>query len=1084
MSILWDKIRSYLEGSPSLNELRRRIDEGGWGITGPAESSKAVILSFLFKSTGRPLLWLVATPEEAERQKDNLSSILGQEAVEHWACWEIMPGEPRTPDVELVGSRLECLRALSQNRPVVVVASARSILQRTLSRASLERGTIELELGQHLDRDQLIERLTDSGYERQAAVSGIGEFAVRGSLLDIAGFGMPQPLRLEWDENDRLVSLRLFDSNDQRTREVRQQAVILPAVESAAGGRLLWQYLPPEALIVWDEPGEVMSEFEGSDEEAETFGDDPRWGTSREAMEWLRSRDKLMLTSGGGFGVAEGQRPREVVRISMPPVEPFLSNLKLFKERLGRLLQEGQDIWVLTDTPGQLERMQEILSESDLSSSVFLAVAGLHSGFHFPEAALWVATEREIFARERRRRPRRFQKGSQALRSLDQLKPGDFMVHVDYGVCQYQGLVLQDMGGQPSECLSLLFRGGDRLYVPIDQMKRVQRYSSEEGYQPILSQLGSAQWQETKERVKRSAKDMAQELLAIYARRSSQPGRAFGPDTVWQREMEAAFPYQETPDQLQAVAEVKQDMESSKPMDRLLCGDVGYGKTEVAVRAAFKAVMDGCQVAVLAPTTVLVEQHYLTFQERMADFPVRLEMLSRFRRPAEQRAVVQALGRGEVDIVIGTHRLLQSDVVFKNLGLLIVDEEQRFGVAHKEKIKKLCSTVDVLTMTATPIPRTLHLSLLGVRDVSNIETPPRDRLAVVTEVVPWDEKKIQEAVYRELDRGGQVFFLHNRVQSIGAMAAMLQRLLPGVEMAVAHGQMKPRELERAMLAFNSRRYDLLLATTIIESGLDMPNVNTIIINRADRFGLAQLYQLRGRVGRSNRRAYAYLMVPKGGRVNETARQRLRIIEELSELGSGFKLALRDLEIRGAGNLLGREQHGHMMSVGFELYCQLLEEAVRELKGLTPIPQIDVKLDIDRQAMIPSEYIEEGEERIAFYRRLNRVESPRDIEAMAEEMRDRFGRLPPPAGNLLQAAGLRLMAARLGADRLEWRGHQINLYWPQGRQPSRQSLERLVGALPLPMEFVQGKTFIARISLGRDFTPERLWLNVWQALSEK
>jgi transcription-repair coupling factor (superfamily II helicase) len=488
--------------------------------------------------------------------------------------------------------------------------------------------------------------------------------------------------------------------------------------------------------------------------------------------------------------------------------------------------------------------------------------------------------------------------------------------------------------------------------------------------------------------------------------------------------------------------------------------------------------MDGAQAAVLAPTTVLAEQHFLTFRERMADFPVRIEMLSRFRKPSEQRAVARAAAEGEVDILIGTHRLLQNDVRFKKLGLLVVDEEQRFGVGHKERIKKLCASVDVLTMTATPIPRTLHMSLLGVRDVSNIETPPKDRLAVLTEVVPWDERKIREAVLRELERGGQVFFLHNRVQSINAMAAMLQRLLPGVEMVAAHGQMQPRELERAMLAFNSRRYDLLLATTIIESGLDMPNVNTIIINRADRFGLAQLYQLRGRVGRSNRRAYAYLMVPKGGRVNDNARKRLRIIEELSELGSGYQLALRDLEIRGAGNLLGREQHGHMMSVGFELYCQLLEEAVRELKGLTPIPQIDVRIETDRQAVIPADYVEEGDERIGFYRRLNRAEDPRSIEALADELRDRFGPAPQPAQRLLDVARLRLAAARLGADRLSWRGSSLVLGWPEGRDPTRQVLEQLVGAVALPIEFVGSKRFSAMISLGRDFSAAGLAAAIW------
>ncbi|HBE73958.1 MAG TPA: transcription-repair coupling factor [candidate division Zixibacteria bacterium] len=1078
--MLWDDIGGQVTASPPLRKLLQLAGSGAgrFGITGACESGKALAVSALFSENKRTILWLVPTPEEAERQRDNLAALLGEEAVRHWACWEILPGEEREPDEELVGSRMECLQALASGRPVIVVASARSLLQNTLSRGMFERLTLRLSLGQRIDRDQLPEQLVRSGFERQPAVAGIGDFAVRGSIIDIAGFGPPEPVRLELDEDDRIASLRHFSLADQRSTTRLEAAVILPGKEADPKGSPLPAHLPEDALVCWDEPGESLAGFEEVAEELETFGRDARYGLFADCRPMLESRRMVLMTSGAGFGVADLPQPEEAVRIPVRPVEPFMSNLKLLRERLEKLRSDGVRTLVLTDTPGQMERMREILDGFGPGFSQGLQLAGLHGGFHLPEAGLWAATEREIFARQRRRRTRRFQKGGGAIRSLDQLKFGDYMVHVDYGICRYQGLVQTDMGGQPAECLLLVFRDNDKLYVPIDQMKRVQRFSSEEGYQPALSKLGSGQWEETKARVKRAAKDMAQELLALYARRKSEPGRAFGPDTAWQRELEAAFPYEETADQSRAIEEVKSDMESEQPMDRLLCGDVGYGKTEVAVRATFKAVMGGAQAAVLAPTTVLAEQHYLTFRERMADYPVRIEMLSRFRRPAEQRAVARAVAAGEVDILIGTHRILQKDVSFKNLGLLVVDEEQRFGVGHKERIKRLCCSVDVLTMTATPIPRTLHMSLLGVRDVSNIETPPRDRLAVLTEVMPWDERRIQEAVQREVDRGGQVFFLHNRVQSIAAMAAMLARLLPGVEMVTAHGQMEPRELERAMLAFNSRRYDLLLATTIIESGLDMPNVNTIIINRADRFGLAQLYQLRGRVGRSDRRAYAYLMVPKGGRVNEVARKRLRIIEELSELGSGFKLALRDLEIRGAGNLLGREQHGHMMSVGFELYCQLLEEAVRELKGLTPIPQINVIIETDRRAVIPAEYVEEGDERINLYRRLNRAPDPGAVGELAGELADRFGPLPPPAERLVNVARLRLAAARLGADRLEWQGSNLTFRWPEGRDPSRQTLEHLIKTVALPIEFVAGRRFAAMISLGRDFEAavmaEALW----------
>lgn len=1064
-----------MSGAPAMLRLMELARAGvkTIGVTGTCESGKALVAAALFQSQRQPMLWMLPSPEEAERQRDNLNALLGGEWVRHWACWEIMPGEERSPDVELVGSRMECLWSLCSGRPAVVVASARSLLQKTLPPDEFKRKAMTLSLGHELDRDFLIQTLAEAGFERQGLVGGMGEFAIRGSIIDIAGFGLSEPVRLELDERDRIISLRRFNWDDQRSSASLEQAAILPFSEQTTNGACLLDYFPRGLTILWDEPGECLSAFEELREEMETYGQDGRFLSFGECQKDLNSRPLIYLTAGGGFGVADSAPCQETVRVPIQPVEPFLSNIKLLKERLGKLSSEGYRTLILADSQGQYERLREMLSQEAGLKEPEILVAGLHRGFCLPEAGLWAATEREIFARERRRQARRFIKGGSVIKSLDKLKYGDYMVHVDYGICQYQGLVKIDMDGAATECLLLLFRDGDKLYVPIEQMKRVQRYSSEEGYAPILSKLGSGQWEETKARVKKAARDMAQELLAIYAKRKSQPGHAFGPDTVWQRELEASFPYQETPDQLRAIAEIKQDMESDRPMDRLLCGDVGYGKTEVAVRAAFKAVMDGFQVAVLAPTTVLAEQHYLTFKERMAPFPVRIEMLSRFRSPAEQRAVVGAVREGRVDIIIGTHRLLQKDVSFLRLGLLIIDEEQRFGVAHKERLKKLCSSVDVLTMTATPIPRTLHMSLLGVRDVSNIETPPKDRLAVLTEVLPWDEKKIREAVLRELDRDGQVFFLHNRVQSISAMAALLARLLPGVEIATAHGQMPARELERAMLAFNSRRYDILVSTAIIESGLDMPNVNTIIINRADRFGLAQLYQLRGRVGRSDRRAYAYLIVPKGGAINEAAQKRLRIIEELSALGSGFQLALRDLEIRGAGNLLGREQHGHMMAVGFELYCQLLEEAVRELKGLTPVPQLEVRMEIDGQAMIPEDYVEEGQERIDFYRRLNRARELSGIDDIAAEMQDRFGPLPPPAAKLLDVARLRLTAAFLGCQRVVWRGNDLILTWPEDREPSRQKLEKLISSVALPMEFVSGKRFMARIFLGREVQVARL-----------
>jgi transcription-repair coupling factor (superfamily II helicase) len=1066
--MFWQTISQLINQSASFKKLFQLLpsDRSSLGLTGPAETGKALIVCSLLEKAEHPLLWLLPTEEEAERQRDNLIALLGEGRIKHWAAWDVMPGEEREPDLELLGSRIESLELLFTGSRGVVISSARALMQKTMAAHNFNQGRMDLALGQKLDRDELISKLVAGGYERQPAVSGFGEYAVRGSIIDVATLGNSQPLRLEISD-ETLASMRTFGLSDQLSTQKLEQAKILPCREDLQRSVLLLDHFPDGSLMLWDEPQESSMEWRQEAEEVLDFGADERFSNPREIVTRLEKHSRIFMTSGAGFGSFDGAEPANQIKIAIGPVEPFLSNLELLEQKLNKLEAESFVTHLLCDNSGQQGRLKEIISPEALAKVQGVEVAGLHAGFIFPEGRICAITEREIFARERHRRFRRFFKGGSAIRSLEALKSGDYMVHVDYGICQYKGLVDLDLNGQKTECLLLFFRDNDKLYVPIEHMKRVQRYSSEEGFVPVLSKLGSKAWEETKARVKKAAKDMAGELVALYAMRKSQAGHRFSEDTQWQKELEASFMYQETPDQLRALGEIKADMESDKPMDRLLCGDVGYGKTEVALRAAFKAAMDNKQVAVLVPTTVLCEQHYQTFKERLADYPVKVEMLSRFRRPADLKEAVKSIAAGGVDIAIGTHRLLQKDVKFKNLGLLVVDEEQRFGVAHKEKIKQFCQNVDVLTMTATPIPRTLHMSLLGVRDISNIETPPKDRLAIVTEMMPWNETKIKEVILRELDRGGQVFFLHNRVQSIGAMTALLSRLLPGAEIAYAHGQMDERELESVMLAFTARRYDVLVATTIIESGLDMPNVNTIIINRADRFGLAQLYQLRGRVGRSSKRAYAYMLVPKGGKMTDIARKRLRIIEELSELGSGFQLALRDLEIRGAGNLLGREQNGHMLSVGFDMYCQLLEEAVRELKGLPAISQINVTIEIEGQAIIPADYVEEPNERINLYRRLNKAADLAGIDRIAGELKDRFGEPPSPAQRLLTVARLRLAAASLGAVRLVWKGNVMEWWWPEDRDPTRELLEKVVSKVNLPLEFVSGKRFMVKMALGKD-----------------
>jgi transcription-repair coupling factor (superfamily II helicase) len=739
------------------------------------------------------------------------------------------------------------------------------------------------------------------------------------------------------------------------------------------------------------------------------------------------------------------------------------------------LAQEGYRNFILCDNEGQRERLSEILKPERgkeepsgavrplplTSYSLSLLVGSLSRGFIFPQARVAVFTDHEVFGRQRfRRRYRRFARGT-PIRDYLSLTPGDCVVHIRFGIGRYQGLARLTVDGRERDCLQVVYRDGDKLYVPLEEMKQVERYLAKEGHVPVLSRLGGTGWEQVKSRARKAVQAMARELLALYASRQAMQGFKYSSDTPWQKALEASFPYEETEDQLESTGAIKADMESERPMDRLLCGDVGFGKTEVAIRAAFKAVMDGKQVAILVPTTVLAEQHYGTFKERFKEFPVRVEMLSRFREPGAQKQVAKALGAGQVDVVIGTHRLLSRDIRFKDLGLLVVDEEQRFGVLAKERLKGLTlkegnwsagTPVDVLTMTATPIPRTLHFSLAGARDLSIIEDPPRDRLSVVTRVAPWDERLIVEAVLKEADRGGQVFFLHNRVESIEAMRAYLARILPGIRIAVAHGQMEERALEKTMSDFVNRRHDLLLATTIIESGLDMPNVNTMIVNRADKFGLAQLYQLRGRVGRSSRRAYCYLLIPASGKVTAEARKRLAVIEELSELGSGFRLALRDLEIRGAGNLLGAQQHGHMLAVGFDLYCRLLEETVRETKGLPPREEaLEPAVQVDWDAYLAEDYVPDSEERVALYRRLAAMRSLAELDELRAELSDRFGPVPEAGVSLLSIVELRLRGQAAGLEKISLRGSLLSLIFRDGL--TRDMTRLIVERVKLPLEFV-------------------------------
>ena len=809
----------------------------------------------------------------------------------------------------------------------------------------------------------------------------------------------------------------------------------------------LHAYLSPEAVIVWDEPPALAERALAlvGEEPSEGEGDiapllppvAERWASWEEFRERAQAWPAIVVSP---FPPApEGQPDTLSTRhIAVTSVDRYQGRISRFLEDLSAWRRQGERITLVARSEAQARRVQEILRDHDLGArlgrelpdpgGITLWTGGLSAGFRIAPLSLTVVTETEIFGARMLPRRRAHPKEALPFTSFADLKEGDYVVHVDHGIAKYLGLQQLAVGGQEGDFLHLQYSGSDTLYVPVSKLNLVQRYVGGDsgGDAPALDRLGGTSWAKAKERVRASVREMAGELLKLYAARQVLPGHAFAKDSPWQKEFEAAFPYEETPHQLQTILDVKRDMEAPRPMDRLVCGDVGYGKTEVALRAAFKAVMDGRQVVVLVPTTVLALQHYQTFSARFANFPVHVELLSRFRPGSEQRQVVRGLAEGGVDIVIGTHRLLQKDVQFHALGLVVVDEEHRFGVAAKEALKRLKREVDVLTLTATPIPRTLHMATLGVRDVSTIETPPEERLAIRTYVTSHDAQVITEAIQRELARGGQVFFVHNRVESIHSVARELKRLVPEARIAVAHGQQNEATLERIMVEFYLKKVDVLLCTTIIESGLDVPSANTILIDRADTLGLAQLYQLRGRVGRDRYRAYAYLLVPAEGGMTEVARRRLQVIAELTELGSGFKIATRDLEIRGAGNLLGAEQSGHIAAVGFDLYTQLIQETIRELKGEPVEVTVDPVIRLRAEGFIPESYIPDPTLRLNLYKRLAALPDAEKLGDFADELQDRFGPVPPEVRWLLTVMDLKIQARALKVREIDARREAIRL----------------------------------------------------------
>ncbi|MGA2381990.1 MAG: transcription-repair coupling factor [Gemmatimonadales bacterium] len=1027
---------------PQVDELLRKVPapRERVGLAPLAGSAGAVLVAALAERRPHGLVVVATpTPTAAERWLADLNVLLPDDAVALYPQREAL-GEDE-PHYEIAGERVETLERLNRGAVGVVVTTARATAERTLMPAALEAARLELAAASSF-RDA-VARLARMGYTRVPMVTDVAQYSVRGGIVDVYGFGMPQPARAEfWD--DACVALRAFDLSSQRSVGPLERVTVLPVDPRAAldeGARVrrsLLDLLPAAALVVEeeaegerleDEVRRAWTEAEHHAEVARRLGEEvpPR-------SELLVSPDAWLAALGAFARVCIGAPDGERLPVGRPPdVARDLARLRP---------PEGVESLVLCDNEGQLERLEELLGEGGrFPERTALAVGALAGGFTIPGLAVF--TDHEVFRRARRiRRPRRYRQAS-PLGAVAALKPGDAVVHLEHGIGIYRGLQTITVEGGALDVAAVEYHGGDLLHVPlyrIDQLERYRGVDADGADAPVprLDHLGGKRWARVRRQAEESVHRMAAELLDLYARRKVTAGFAFPPDTKWQRELESSFLYEDTPDQRRAADEVKADMQQARPMDRLVVGDVGYGKTEVAVRAAFKAVTVGKQVAVLAPTTILAEQHGRTFGERLADYPVRLVTLSRFRTAKEQRAALADLATGRIDIVIGTHRLLSPDVVFHDLGLIVVDEEHRFGVEHKERLKKLRLAVDVLTLTATPIPRTLQLSLTGLRDLTLIETPPRDRSPVLTFVEPWDDELLEEAMARELDRGGQVYFVHNRIETIDTVVERIRRLVPRAVVAVAHGAMRARELDDVMRRFVAGEVGVLCSTMIVESGLDVPNANTMIVHHAEQFGLAQLYQLRGRVGRSDRRAHCYLLVPDD--VDRAAEARLETLVHYTELGAGYRIALKDLELRGAGNILGAEQSGFALSVGVEVYLRMLEDAVRSLKGeARGVVSVPPEVLLDRPALLPDAYVADDASKLDLYRRLARSQTTGDIEGLREEMADRFGLLPAEAESLVAVTHLRVIGARLGLETILVRGEDARLVFRAGAVPRLANL---------------------------------------------
>ena len=1107
MQSILNNIRSLPQYQNLLTQLKAGKQIAGLGLP---RAARLPVLAALLEDIAQPILFITDRSDHALALFDELGFWVKSPRY-HFAEPNPLFYEQAAWGVTTRRDRLQALTTLSTFHlpftqkpaaPPIIITSVRSLMTRTMPRRDFLKACKKLSVDQSIQPDTLLRSWAEIGYQRVNTVLEPGQFSSRGGILDIWATAETMPVRLDFF-GDEIETIRKFDPASQRTIEKLDSILVTPAREYLAVGEhetelsefhipllhsqpaTLLDYLPQKAVVLIDDVSIIESMAEEVEAQAVKFRQESIAEETLSAdfplpyVPWSELYDGVQ----GGlleFGYSGSEQLSVTSEQSLSGCfghdERFGGRLKNFVEYLAGLISKKESVIVVSRQAKRLEELwgeanqpdpsnePPLFIESSLSEGFTLNLQSPVSNLHSPilqfSNSLHLITDSEIFGWERPQPRTRQRPVAETPESVyADLNVGDYVVHIDHGVGRFGGLVQRELDNHAREFLAVEYEGGGQLYVPVHQADRLTRYVGAEGAAPALDRLGGQEWHEKKGRVKAAVLEVAQEMLDLYARRHVALGYSFKPDSAWQEELEDSFPYVETEDQLRALNDIKRDMESSRPMDRLLCGDVGYGKTEVALRAAFKAVMDGKQVAILVPTTVLAQQHYETFLQRLAAFPVKVEMLSRFRTPREQTTILHGLAIGEIDIVVGTHRLISGDVQFKELGLVVIDEEQRFGVTHKEHLKKLRTEVDVLTLTATPIPRTLYMALTGVRDISNLNTPPEERLPIVTHVGPYSPKLVRQAILRELERGGQIFFVHNRVQTIDAMRAHLNQLVPEANVDIGHGQMPENQLSDVMHRFNNGDTDILLSTTIIESGLDIPNANTLIVDRADTFGLAQLYQLRGRVGRGAARAYSYFFRHNKLTPTVDGQQRLEVIAENTQLGAGYSIAMRDLEIRGAGDLLGTRQHGHIQAVGFHLYTRLLADAVRRLRlagsmlkvenpaiqpsnlqtfNLQPM-SMPVNVDLPLAVGIPAEYIPDQDLRLRLYRRIADLRDETEIDALASEFKDRFGELPEMTANLFYQMRVKLRAEKAGLSSINWESGQIVLRYPtptNGTEPKR------------------------------------------------